>query len=181
MLSAFLPGRLAIAALGLVGATALAAQTPGLRKITLRFRPMVGAEPFACGQTYSGIGTSNATLTPSDFALYVHDVQLIATDGTTVPLALDQDSVFQNGSLALLDFEDGTGPCSNGNPLTHTLIQGMAPDARYVGVRFTIGVPFERNHLDLGTQPSPLSITRMFWAWNSGHKFVRFDAKSADR
>ncbi len=54
------------------------------------------------------------------------------------------------------------------------------PAGKYTGVKFTIGVPFDRNHLDLTTQPSPLSITRMFWAWNSGHKFLRFDSKSSE-
>lgn len=162
-----------------VGSAALFAQAASPRRVSIKFQPMVGAEAFACGRSYSDIGTSKATITPSDFALYVHDVKLLTPDGAETPVVLDQDGVFQNGNLALLDFEDGTGPCSNGNAPTHTEIQGTAPNGRYVGVRFTIGVPFERNHLELTTQPSPLSITRMFWAWNSGHKFARLDAKSS--
>lgn len=164
--------------LALCGAAAMAQGTT-TRAFSLKFRPMVGAEAFACGKSYSGVGLSKATITPSDFGMYVYDVKLITATGAEVPLALDQDGVYQNGSLALLDFEDGTGPCSNGNPSTHLAVTGTAPDAKYTGVRFTIGVPFERNHLELTTQPSPLSITRMFWAWNSGHKFARLDAKSS--
>jgi uncharacterized repeat protein (TIGR04052 family) len=153
--------------------------TSAERRVSIRFRPMVGAEPFACGRTYAGIGASKTTLTPSDFAVFVHNVRLVARDGREAAVTLDQDSLYQNGSLALLDFEDGSGPCLNGNAATHAEVTGTVPDGEYTGVRFTIGVPFERNHRDLATQPPPLSVTRMFWAWNSGHKFVRLDAKAS--
>ncbi|MGV3711243.1 MAG: MbnP family copper-binding protein [Gemmatimonas sp.] len=161
----------------LLGSTASAQAT---RKVALKFQAMVGSEAFACGKSYGGMGTSNATLTPSDFAFYVHDVKLISATGAEVPVTLDQDGMYQNGNVALLDFEDGTGACSNGNAALHTSVNGTAPEGKYTGVKLTIGVPFDRNHQDLATQPSPLSLTRMFWAWNSGHKFVRFEAKSAE-
>ncbi len=180
--ASFVRRRTADACLTVVAVAAfssLASATPAPKKVAIRFRPMVGAEPFAFGRSYSGIGKSNATLTPSDYALYISNVRLVTADGKEVSVTLDQDGVYQNGDLALLDFEDGTGPCSNGNAPMHTEITGTVPEGKYTGVRFTIGVPFERNHLDLTTQPSPLSVTRMFWAWNSGHKFARFDAKSS--
>ena len=173
---AFLFGA-AILALGTSAALGQGAGAP--RKVSLRFRAMVGAEPFACGKSYPNIGKSHTTITPADFAMYVHDVKLLTADGTQVPLTLDQDGLYQDGTLALLDFEDGTGPCSNGNASTHTEIRGTAPAGQYTGVSFVIGVPFERNHLDLTTQPPLLSITRLFWAWNSGHQFVRVDATSS--
>jgi uncharacterized repeat protein (TIGR04052 family) len=157
---------------------AIAQDRAAVRKVTIKFRPMVGPEAFACGMSYTGVGRSNITLTPSAFALYVYDVRLMAADGAEIPVALDQDGLYQNGTLALLDFADGTGPCANEGPV-HSEIQGSAPDRQYVGIKFVVGVPFERNHLDLTTQPSPLSLTRMFWSWNEGHKFLRFDAKSA--
>jgi uncharacterized repeat protein (TIGR04052 family) len=152
--------------------------TPVARKISIHFSPMVGAEPFACGKTFANIGRTGVSLTPSDFAFYVSEVRLLTRDGREVPVTLDQD-LYQTNDLALLDFEDGTGPCLNGNASVHADVTGTVPDGDYTGVAFTIGVPFDRNHLDLATQPSPLSVTRMFWAWNSGHKFLRFDAKSS--
>lgn len=163
-----------------LAAATVDAQGTATRKVALNFKPTVGTEPFACGKSFSGVGTSNATITPSDYALYVHDVKLLTATGAEVPMTLDQDGVYQNGNVALLDFEDGTGACSNGNAATHTAIRGTAPEGKYVGVKFTVGVPFERNHADLTTQPSPLSVSRMFWAWATGHKFVRFDAKTAE-
>jgi hypothetical protein len=106
----------------------IAAQVQGAktRAFSVKFRPMVGAETFACGKSYAGVGLSKATITPSDFGLYVYDVTLLAASGAEAPLTLDQDGVYQNGSLALLDFEDGTGPCSNGNASTHMDIKGTA-------------------------------------------------------
>ncbi|MBC8088056.1 MAG: metallo-mystery pair system four-Cys motif protein [Phycisphaerae bacterium] len=167
------------AAFGVLFVPPLSAQG-ATRKVAINFQPMVGAEKFACGRSYAGVGTTAATITPSDFAVYVHDVKLLSASGAEVPVVLDQDGVFQNGTVALLDFEDGKGACSNGNAATHTALTGAVPEGKYSGVRFTIGVPFERNHLDLAAQPSPLSASRMFWAWNSGHKFARFDSKSAE-
>lgn len=171
---------LAIAYATLAVTNPLAAQSAATRKVAINFKPMVGAEAFACGKSYANIGTSHATITPSDFGIYVHDVTLLAAGGKEVPVTLDQDGTYQNGTVALLDFEDGTGPCSNGNSPTHLAIVGTAPAGQYTGVRFTIGVPFERNHNDITTEPSPLSLTRMAWAWNSGHKFARLDAKTSE-
>ena len=42
-------------------------------------------------------------------------------------------------------------------------------------LRFELGVPFETNHQNPLTQPSPLNISEMFWSWQMGHKFVRLD------
>jgi uncharacterized repeat protein (TIGR04052 family) len=177
-MSGFSRARGLVAGVALAWASQLAAE-PATRKVSINFRAMVGAERFACGKSYSGIGVTNTTITPSDFGMFVYDVKLVTADGKQVPVALDQDGKYQSESVALLDFEDGTGACSNGNAELHTAVTGTVPEGRYVGVTFTIGVPFERNHLDLAASPSPLSLTRMFWAWNSGHKFARFDAKSA--
>jgi len=172
-----LAGALLLAAA--LAVTAGAARQTATRHVSIRFRPMVGGRPFACGTSYAGIGKGHATLTPSDFAMFVSDVRLVTTDGREVAVALDQDGLYQDQSLALLDFEDGTGPCANGSTDVHAAVTGTVPDGEYAGLRFVIGVPFERNHLDPTSQPSPLSVTRMFWVWNAGHKFLRFDAKSA--
>ena len=45
-------------------------------------------------------------------------------------------------------------------------------------VRFTLGVPFEINHLNPISQPSPLNLPSMFWIWQTGHKFLRLELAS---
>jgi uncharacterized repeat protein (TIGR04052 family) len=168
---------------GACAAAALSPSTlradPPMRAVAIAFRAVVGERPFACGQSYAGIGIGNSTFTPSEFRMFVHDVHLVTRSGQRVPLTLEQDGRWQNGDLAMLDFEDGSGPCSNGSPDLRTTITGTAPEGEYVAVEFQIGVPFARNHGDLAAQPAPLSVTRMFWSWNSGHKFIRLDGRTA--
>ena len=42
-------------------------------------------------------------------------------------------------------------------------------------IRFTLGVPFEVNHLNPISQKSPLNLPSMFWVWQTGHKFMRLE------
>lgn len=48
----------------------------------------------------------------------------------------------------------------------------------YSHVRFMLGVPFEINHLNPISQPSPLNLPSMFWIWQTGHKFMRLELAS---
>jgi uncharacterized repeat protein (TIGR04052 family) len=96
-----------------------------------------------------------------------------------VPVTLAQDGMWQLDNLALLDFEDGSGPCRNGTAGTNTEVRGSVPAGRYTGLRFTLGVPFARNHGDPTTAPAPLNLTALFWNWQGGYKFVKFDTASS--
>ena len=91
---------------------------------------------------------------------------------------LNNDAKWQNGSVALVDFEDGTGSCANGNADVNTAVQGMVAHGDYTGVRLVLGAPFDNNHGDAATAESPLNVTTMFWSWQSGYKFLRVDGKA---
>lgn len=149
--------------------------------VEIKFRAMVGEKPFTCGSSYSGIGVTNSTIIPSDFRFYVHNIRLINEAGEEVPVVLDDDGKWQLGDLALLDFENGVGPCANGTEGTNDTVTGAIPHGEYTGIRFVLGVPFEKNHVDPSTQPSPLNISQMFWVWNTGYKFVRIDMRTTGR
>lgn len=168
------------ALIGLAGAPALlaAASAPGTQPVTVRFAAHVNGQPFACGQSYADVGTTRSTITPSDLRLYVSEVALVDEAGRAVPVALAQDGVWQFENIALLDFENGTGPCRNGTGGMNAEVRGSVPAGRYVGLRFTVGVPFARNHGDPTVAPSPLNLTAMFWSWQGGYRFVKFDASS---
>jgi uncharacterized repeat protein (TIGR04052 family) len=148
------------------------------QQLTLRFAATVNGAPFQCGQSYASVGTTKATITPTDFRLFVSDIQLIESDGKAVPLALKQDGIWQYKTVALIDFEDGSGPCGNGTKAMHAEVSGSVPRGNYTGVRFTMGVPFELNHGDPTVAPSPLNITAMFWNWQGGYKFLKADMNS---
>lgn len=168
---------LAAVALAACGGGSSGGSAPqGPQRVALHFEARVTGSPFACGQTYGPIGLTGATIEPSDLRLYVSRFRLINEDGEEVPVELDQDGTWQLEDLALLDFEDGTALCTlQGNPETNTSVRGTVPAGNYRGVRFTIGVPFERNHGDAATAPAPLQNTAMFWNWNAGYKFIRYD------
>lgn len=148
-----------------------AAQTP-MQKVRIAFDAQVAGKPFACGITYDDIGTSHARIKVRDLRFFVSQVALLTPDGRAVPLTLDQDGLWQYKNLALLDFEDGTASCLNGNSGIHTQILGTVPAGTYTGLRFTVGVPFELDHSDTASAPSPLNTTAMFWSWQDGFKFL---------
>lgn len=150
---------------------------PTTQEYALNFEGVVGDETFDCGSTYT-MGENEVTFT--EFKFYVSDVSLVTADGDLVEAALVDDGIWSNGSVALVDFEDATGACSNGTAETKTTVDVEAPAGDYTGVRFTVGVPFEENHQDVAVADSPLNLAQMFWNWNGGYKFVRIDGSASD-
>lgn len=150
-------------------------------EVALRFAAEVNGEAFSCGQQYSPVGTTGSTVTPGDYRFFISSVALIDAAGNAVPMSLAQDGMWQHENLALLDFENGTGPCINGNGAMNAEVKGSVPDGDYTGVQFTLGVPFELNHTDVVQAPSPLSLSAMFWNWQGGHRFLKVDMSTSGR
>lgn len=151
------------------------------RPLALDFVGVVNDRPFACGARYEGIGTTGSTLVAGDFRFYVHDVRVTTEDGLEHPVRLDDDGVWQSGGVALLDFEDGGSGCDGGNAPTNARLVGTIAEsaAAITGVRFRVGVPESRNHLDAATAPSPLNLTAMFWGWEAGYRFLRVEGATS--
>ena len=148
----------------------------GPPRVALSFLAEVNGEPFACGRIYRGIGSTALDWEPADLRLYVSDVRLVRAGGTEEPVVLDQDGATQLEGIALLDFEDASGRCAIvGTAATNTHLRGEVAAGTYSGVRFTLGVPFERNHGDASVAPPPLDASAMFWTWNSGYRFLVLD------
>ena len=153
--------------------------SPKTAQVSLNFAAQINGQPFACGQRYDGVGTTRSSITPSDFRMYVSEVKLLRQDGSAVPVQLAQDGIWQHQNVALIDFENGTGPCRNGTTATNTAVRGQVPAGNYVGVELTVGVPFAQNHQDPTVAPAPLNSTAMFWNWQGGYKFIKFDTTSS--
>lgn len=151
---------------------------PSETSFSLHFEARVGDLDFACGEAYSGLGSTGSTFEPADLRFYVSDIALINDAGEEVPVTLTQDGIWQLNTLALLDFADTAGRCSDGTAETNTMISGVTAGGNYTGVHFTLGVPFDVNHQDASTAASPLNVTSMFWSWNSGYKFLKLDGFS---
>lgn len=146
--------------------------------VTLDFAALVDGQAFACGQSYAGVGASGTEITPVDFRFYVHDVALVDAQGVARTVELTDDGTWQRDGVALLDFENGTGPCVNGTAATNTQVRGTVAAGDYTGIRFTLGVPESLNHADQTTATAPLDLTALFWSWNAGYKFARLDHTS---
>jgi uncharacterized repeat protein (TIGR04052 family) len=179
-LKAFASAALAVLMIG-CASTPPHSATLTSQPIALQFAAQINGQAFECGKSYSNIGTTKSTITPSDFRFYVSSVSLINAKGESIPVKLAQDGVWQLEDIALLDFENGKGPCRNGTAATNTTIRGNVPAGDYRGVKFAIGVPFNRNHGDPTVAPAPLNSTALFWTWQGGYKFIKFDTASSGR
>jgi len=142
---------------------------------SVAFEVQVNHQSFACGHTYADVGARAADFSITDARFYVSNIELLEPSGKSHPLVLDENA-FQSQGLALIDAEDGCGP--DGTPETHTTVTGFAPALAYERVRFTLGVPKERNFIDLASATPPLDVTSMFWVWQSGYKFLKVDGAS---
>ncbi len=150
---------------------------PVTQTMTLGFMGHVGAEPFSCESSYM-LGTGNNSVEFTDFKLYISDVVLIREGGAELSAKIADMDPWQSSGVALLDFEDATGGCSNGTPATRTRVEVEAPEHDdYVGFKATLGVPFDVNHADVGALASPLNLPGMFWSWQGGRKFFRIDGR----
>ncbi|WP_265276347.1 MbnP family copper-binding protein [Nostoc sp. KVJ3] len=153
------------------------ASTTSSQEVTIKFNAKVGKQPFECGKTYN-LGKPPTKITPSDFRFYVSDVALINLNGKAVPLTLTQDGKWQYQNVALLDFENKSGACGNGTVETNYQVIGTVPKGNYQGLQLTLGVPFNLNHADSVTAPSPLNLTSLWWNWLFGYKFLRIDLEN---
>lgn len=164
-----------------ISACAAAPAFAQTQKVEIKFAGRVGGETFSCGKSYDGIGSTASRVTPSDFRFYVSKIEFIDAAGNATPVVLDQDDRWQYRDVALLDFEDRTGPCLTGTEETNDTVRGTIPAGKYRGLRFQLGVPFDLNHADATIAPSPLNLTSLFWNWQAGHKFLRIDLASGGR
>ena len=106
--------------------------------VSIRFRAVVGDRELACGRSYAGLGATKSTITPQDFRFYVHNARLVDEAGREVEIDLRQDGKWQLDDVALLDFEDASGACSNGTPETNRGIVGtVTGGGRYRGLRWS--------------------------------------------
>ncbi len=156
----------------------------GLDSGTLR---NVNCTGFISSDTVKVSGGSQVAL--KDARFYVHDINLIKTDGSKVAFSMNKDGVFQNSytangktyNVGLLDFADGTSNCATGvfaagtTTTTNTKITGSGVSGSFSGIEFTVGVPLDLNHQDDTTLAAPLNSTGMYWSWNSGYKFMKLE------
>ena len=143
---------------------ACAACSPQRVPAHIEFSPTWAGQAILC---------DSAVIALTDLRFYVSNVALIDSRGNEHRVSLTPDERWQQQDVALIDLESGTGRCSNGTPDIRTSIEGTVTASDFVGVKFTIGVPFEMNHANPLLAQPPLDDAAMHWHWRSGYKFLR--------
>ena len=134
--------------------------------VEIEFAGVYHDAPFQCDAI-----TYQSTMT--DLRFFVHALELRSASGEWSKVDLHDDPPWQHGDLALIDLEDGAWECMNGTAETRNVVIGSVPQGEYQGIRFTLGVPFDRNHGDPLAASPPLDDPAMHWHWRSGYKFLR--------
>ncbi len=151
---------------------------PGLVRIPFEARAF-GVEP-SCDAPRN-VGPRAEPLVLHDLLFFVHDVRLVLDDGRVERARLVPDGRFQTPEVALLDFEDGAGACTQGSAGKNTELRLEAPRGRVRELRFAVGVPFAPNHANPALAEGPLTAGTLHWGWRAGYKFVRFEARLVER
>lgn len=144
-------------------------------------KPYLGVKiPFQVTWGDTEISCTDAGVQLSDLRLYLSSVQLLDGAGNARSVDLHANIPWQQSDLALIDLENGQGPCTGGSADTFAYLVGGVPPGEYTGLRFTVGVPFDRNHANPLGAAAPLDDPAMHWHWRSGYKFLRAGVATAD-
>jgi uncharacterized repeat protein (TIGR04052 family) len=151
---------------------------PEFTDFTVNFRAVVEGAPFVCDGEYSYLGVEAAsTVRFHDFRMFVHNVAFLNDAQEATLVDLDDTSEFQEGEIALLDFEDGQFNCDGGTAGLNSTLTGTVAGGDYSGFSFTVGVPFEVNHDEITeSTTAPLNDPTLFRSPLQGYYFLKVDA-----
>lgn len=152
-------------------ASAAAAASPELARVSIQFQARIGARQLACGESYEGFGRTGVRATPQDLRFFVQAARLVGSDGRELPIEFDERAPFQTRELALIDLTEATGSCRADSPQTQRLLEGRVERQPYQGLVLVIGVPEQINHGNPARAPQPLRAPGVSWNWLGGYRF----------
>ncbi len=145
------------------------------QSIQIELSASVADEAFECGKNYDALGGQS----PADLRFYVSEVHLLTREGDAVALNLDEGTEFQDGQVALIDFENGKKGCQ-GDELLNDMITGTVAPGDYTGIEFKVGVPAAMNHSNPADYPSLLQSPGMAWSWLLGFKHFKAEVGESE-
>lgn len=135
--------------------------------VILEFSPVFEGKSIECKKA---IDIHKSKWIVNQFQFYVSDVELQDKEARWHK-AVFKVTPEQTENVALL----GT-TCQASESENWKLFFKDSNELAYTkAIRFSLGVPFEQNHLNPLEQPSPLNVSSMFWVWQTGHKFARIE------
>ena len=156
--------------------------------VELQVNLRVGNAPLELGKMYKTAGGLDYQVDLLKF--YVSNVALVKADGSLVSVPGLSLAEFKGaGAMGNMNMNPGQkspeGMMDDGQMYAakttqdETIFKLDVPSGDYRGVRFDIGVPRDLNNQDASLQKLPLGLdVGMFWAWNPGYIFYRFEGKT---
>ncbi len=129
------------------------------------FDNFVGTQEFRLNTTYTN-STTGESFKPTMLKYFISNIQLKTANGTvyTVP---------QMESYFLINAED---------PASKKCIINNIPEGDYSEIKFLVGIDSLRNTQPVEERTGTLDIAGaaagMYWSWNSGYIFVKFEGES---
>jgi uncharacterized repeat protein (TIGR04052 family) len=147
--------------------------------LLLSFLAITGGLVACAGQNAAPVSirfavSDSAGATLGDLRFYIHDIELLTSDGQAQALRLKPDNRWQSERVGLIDLVG-----SDRNEMATGFIAGEL--VKFSGTRFVLGVPFDLNHANALQAAAPLNRGDLFWTWQSGYKFLRLDVRSQNR
>lgn len=168
---------LALAACSSSDSSSDGGETGSTQDISIQFAAQANGSDISCGEDLTGLGLAGSDASLKDFRFYVHGLEVSTDQGRTLAVELEEN-IWQQESVALLDFQDRADACDGDAKDTHTAVTGqvaLQEGERIDGLQFTLGVPEALNHQDQAAAQTPLNIQSLFWSWQVGYKHVRVD------
>lgn len=134
-----------------------------------------------CGATFNNVGTQPVNLTVADMAFYLHNLELITSTGSRVPVTLNATQ-WQEEGVALIDFQNKDTRCTGSTKPINTEVLGEylhREGSDYTGLRFTVGLPASLNHALPRPATGILARSDLQWGWAAGYKYLRMDTYPA--
>lgn len=153
-------------------------QKPELLKI--QFTPYFGNKEVFCNQP---IKIENNVWRLSQMQLFISNLKLQDTQShwhnITFETQIKDPKQIKNPKKESNQVALVGGIC---NQAMNWQIAALSPisSQNIKAISFNVGVPFELNHKNPITQPSPLNQADMFWVWQTGYKFLRLELASDD-
>ncbi|MCS7075270.1 MAG: hypothetical protein NZ455_01100 [Bacteroidia bacterium] len=140
-------------------------------ELELYINPVVNTADLVFGNNYTNGAGNNYKV--SEFKMYISEVTFVREDG----------SEYKDNGIYLVDMSNKTiksttAKTSHGGKGALITIRNV-PAGTYKGIRFTIGVPTNKNNIDatkITDTNNPLHTNNgMYWSWNAGYIFNKFE------
>lgn len=140
-------------------------------ELELYFNPVVNTSDLIFGNTYTN-GAGNAYKV-TEFKLYISEVTFVREDGSEY-----RDNGIYLANMSDLTVKNTIAKTAHGGKGVKITVPNV-PAGTYKGIRFTIGIPTNKNNIDATkiTDPNnPLHTDNgMYWSWNAGYIFNKFE------